>query len=414
MRIFPVHPFFPVAGALCGLILMLSLPVRSAQWTRTNGPGDGNVNTLVLQGKDLYAGTRTGGVFRSTNAGDNWATVNTGLPGYAVEALAVYDTMIFAATNGRGVFRSCNNGAQWDSVNNGLADRKVYALITHDSALFAGTYGGGVFQSTDAGAHWSAVNSGLTSKYILSLGFFGSDVAAGTSGDGIFVFDAGAATWSQRNSGLPNLFVFALATCGSRFFTGIKDSGVFVSADSGARWSAANNGLTNKSINAFAVIDSVMFVSTTGSGVFRSSDRGASWIKCMSGISTWSNSIHPLASSGEYLFTAPWGDGDAVWRLPLRESTAPGHSSNEPALANSPNSLRVRCRSHIVAAVPLPPVKISGAIRIDLVTLSGRRVAVFSRQYPAQRVIDLDVPSGSYVLNITASAGCRRATVALH
>jgi hypothetical protein len=60
----------------------------------------------------LYAGTRKGGIFKSTNGGEAWSTINTGLPNAAVTALAIdpeTSTTLYAGTDGDGVFKSANS-----------------------------------------------------------------------------------------------------------------------------------------------------------------------------------------------------------------------------------------------------------------------------------------------------------------
>jgi hypothetical protein len=75
----------------------------------------------------LYAGTRGDGVFQSTNGGDSWSPVNTGLSSVHVNALAIdpitpstlYAGTENVGTGGVGVFRSTNSGGSWSMVNTG-------------------------------------------------------------------------------------------------------------------------------------------------------------------------------------------------------------------------------------------------------------------------------------------------------
>jgi hypothetical protein len=76
-------------------------------WTAVNsGLSDTYLNTLAVSGSYLYAGTN-GGVSLSTDNGDNWSTVNGGLPGGGVYAadLAVNSTYIYMVS-GFSVYRS--------------------------------------------------------------------------------------------------------------------------------------------------------------------------------------------------------------------------------------------------------------------------------------------------------------------
>ncbi|MHB8581408.1 MAG: WD40/YVTN/BNR-like repeat-containing protein [Ignavibacteriaceae bacterium] len=90
----------------------------NAQWVQTNGPYGGIIYALAVSnngtgGTNLFAGSDSwgGGVFLSTNNGTSWTPVNTGLPTIKiVQTLAINGTNIFAGLNGGGVFLSTNTG----------------------------------------------------------------------------------------------------------------------------------------------------------------------------------------------------------------------------------------------------------------------------------------------------------------
>lgn len=116
------------------------------------------VIALALNPEDhLFAGVGRGrdhgnwigrGVYRSTDGGETWLPVNTGLTDTTITALTVHtDGQLFAGTENGGVFRSTNNGETWTALNDGLTNLSVTALtITPDGIVFVGTEGG-VFRS---------------------------------------------------------------------------------------------------------------------------------------------------------------------------------------------------------------------------------------------------------------------------
>ena len=90
-------------------------------------------------------------MFKSTNGGENWGAINTGLTTSYVEALAIDaatpDTL-YAGTWRGGVFKSTNSGDNWSAFNTGLTNTDVRALaidLATPATLYAGTVGGGVF-----------------------------------------------------------------------------------------------------------------------------------------------------------------------------------------------------------------------------------------------------------------------------
>ena len=127
------------------LTLLLSFPAtpviaQANFWEQTNGPG-GNIRSLAINSNgDIFAGTTLGGVFRSTDNGDNWSPINTGLTTTAVLALAINGSgEIFVGTFSGGVFRSSDNGDNWSAISVGLTNTNVGALsINSNGDIFAG------------------------------------------------------------------------------------------------------------------------------------------------------------------------------------------------------------------------------------------------------------------------------------
>ena len=101
----------------------------------------------------VYVGTGEGAVYKSTDGGTTWQRESTGLETAGREAIGVIALVVdpthlstlYAAT-GPGVFRSTDAGKSWHSLNAGLPDLDVttLALDATGRTLYAGTAGGGV------------------------------------------------------------------------------------------------------------------------------------------------------------------------------------------------------------------------------------------------------------------------------
>ncbi|HEV8672533.1 MAG TPA: hypothetical protein VGX21_00690, partial [Methylomirabilota bacterium] len=77
---------------IAALLLGIGVPAAAGinTWTG-HGLEGGNVIALVIDPttpSTLYAGTRGGGAFKSTNGGGSWSAVNAGLTDLRVAALA--------------------------------------------------------------------------------------------------------------------------------------------------------------------------------------------------------------------------------------------------------------------------------------------------------------------------------------
>lgn len=146
------------------------------------------------------------GVYRSTDAGENWIAANTGLPvtafdnydiDFRVSALAVSTAnpqVLYAGVtadrydlsdedNGAGVYRSIDGGLTWQLRSNGLNDLaaanrlgfwNVVAIAVHpqdpDIAWAAaeldypGAPAGEIFKTVDGGANWTQSGVGVTGR----------------------------------------------------------------------------------------------------------------------------------------------------------------------------------------------------------------------------------------------------------
>jgi hypothetical protein len=120
----------------------------------------------------LYAGTAGGGLIRSTDSGTTWKVIDMGRGEQGVDNLAinpVTPSILYASTHSSdpttgmntdgGVSRSTDGGDTWTAVNTGLTDKGVGSLAIDPrtpTTLYAGTLDG-AFRSTDSGAHWVAL-----------------------------------------------------------------------------------------------------------------------------------------------------------------------------------------------------------------------------------------------------------------
>ncbi len=140
------------------------------------GPWGGVTNIAIdpLTPTTLYAGINGEGRFKSTNGGENWNAVNTGLTNTQIRALAIHPqnpAILYAGTNEGGIFKSENSGENWIAVNTGLPCPYVYTLMIDPATpttLYTGTLCG-MFKSIDAGGNWNAINSGLPATFIFAL-----------------------------------------------------------------------------------------------------------------------------------------------------------------------------------------------------------------------------------------------------
>jgi len=310
------------------VLLIISNYVLNAQWVQTNGPSGGQFGgangsmiwSLAISGSNVFAGTYEG-IYRSTNNGKNWTTVNNGLiisTNNSVTAFAVSGTNILAGiygVNGGGVYLSTNNGTNWTAVNNGLTNTYIETLAVSGTNLFAGT-DDGLFLSTNNGTNWTSVNDSIKNNAIVSIVISGNNVFAGTNTGRIFLSTNSGTSWTQVFNDLKNSYVKSLVVSGGIIFASTWDDGIFQSTDNGANWT--KNGLTNYYAILSAPSGENLYAWTYYGVFFLSTDNGTSWKEIDSSIPN-SQHITTLAVSGSYLFAGTTGgvflstDNGATW-----------------------------------------------------------------------------------------------------
>ena len=291
----------------------------SSSWYQTNGPYGGPIFCFTLKENSdksltLFAGTRTNGVFRSTNTGKSWSAINEGLTNPHIYTLFFNQRNIYAGTDS-GAFRSMDNGDNWIAINSGFEIEKVfriYSFTSSDKYLFAGSNGNGVFRSSDNGENWIAINSGITNMQVSCLLSYEKYLFAGTYG-GIFVSVDDGDSWQAINERLPNrlypntksmwLYVNTILMSGEKLFIGTEEDGIYSSTNFGETWIPVNLDLNQVRVHSLIGNPSNLITSTR-KGIFRSTDNGESWTKFDETIERFSYASIALYDSilykGEY------------------------------------------------------------------------------------------------------------------
>jgi len=277
-----------------------------AQWVYSNGPCDGEVLALVVHDTCVFASTRVGGVWRSTNNGVNWMTVNNGLPeNVKVQTLAVKDSSVFAAgVNGGPMYRTTNDGQSWQVMTNIWMDDAPFIIVTDSIIYVSGAMG--ISRSTDDGLSFEEIGASMRENRVQALAVRGTDLFVGTY-RGTFTSTDNGASWTPINDGLPAWFhISALAVVDDNVFGLILDSGIYRLRDSDNQWIRVNNDTSFGRILSITTHEHTLCVGATG-GVYISTDLGETWTSSSAGITYWQRIIG-FAFSSAYVY-AGGGDG---------------------------------------------------------------------------------------------------------
>ncbi len=279
-----------VAAALLALGGAGLAPPLGAQEWQPIGPNGGPLREIAQApgAPDvLYAVTRGGGIFRSTDHGRDWQLAGDALNGQDLEDLVVdpRDPLrLYAAVKEVGVGVSADGGATWTIHTAGLPEPNPLVLVlAADPAapgrLLAGTFTG-LFQSADHGATWTALGGAIAAQAVYALLFDAvhpGTVYAGALAGGFFKSTDGGATWTASNAGLPpGTPVYDLAADPGAPATlyATAYGQVFRSDDGGGSWTAG----AHATVDHLAVAPNGWLFGIGPWDVYRSTDRGATWV----------------------------------------------------------------------------------------------------------------------------------------
>jgi ligand-binding sensor domain-containing protein len=289
--------------------------------------GDITTRVYCLQstGGVLFAGTYNG-LYFSSDSGQTWNVINTGLNISTIRALAVKDELIFAAGGilEGGVSVSSDNGMTWKDANNGLPNTSVSSLAVNNKYLFAGTFGYGIFISDDNGSKWRRINSGLPATIgdVTALAVDGDRIMALINSDtsGFFISENFGVSWKNMSEGLPPVHTdfTSLAVHDNFFFLSADgdSGGVFVMPKGGNSWSRLS--LPDRSVSIVALKGSVIFAGGFG-GMSASTNGGADWVPADNGL--YPQGL-PDVNAILWLQNDLWAglNFGGVYRLPLPQS----------------------------------------------------------------------------------------------
>jgi photosystem II stability/assembly factor-like uncharacterized protein len=188
------------------------------------GPGNvgGRVNVLLTHPKDpniLYAGTASGGVWKTTNGGQHWSVLSDFLAGVAVVSMVMDPNnpdVLYAGTGegwlarteipGEGIWKSTDAGASWKQVegtNIADFDRINRLAFSPDGKVLLAATRKGIFRGDEEPRSWALVKD----LEVMDVRFHPTNsrhcVAGAWFGKAFYSTDGGT-TWDAA-SGLPKV-----------------------------------------------------------------------------------------------------------------------------------------------------------------------------------------------------------------
>jgi photosystem II stability/assembly factor-like uncharacterized protein len=265
--------------------------VQAANWTSLGDVSNIGGRMLCISidpnnSNNLWAGSASGGIWKSTNAGASWASVTTNLPVLGVSSILIdpsNSNVIYAGTGevyrvdtsntgfnvwktrgtyGIGIIKSTNGGVSWSQVmtktSNQLFGIQMLKFDPANSNTIYACATDGLYRSTNNGTSWSkildkiyvsdvAVNPSNTDQIVAAIGnLVNNDKGIYRTTNG----SSASPTWTKITSGLPATFMgyIRFAQTGtSDLYASIGLNGttsgneLYQSSNFGSTWTAKSN-----------------------------------------------------------------------------------------------------------------------------------------------------------------------------
>ncbi len=288
--------------------------ISRGAWTWL-GPGNigGRIRALAIHPtatSTMFAGSVSGGIWRTTNGGAAWAPVDDFMANLAVSSIVFTPgspNVMYAGTGegfyntdgirGAGIFKSTDGGSTWTQLPHPNPAQLYYVnrlAVSPDGNTILAATRSGIFRSIDAGVTFTQQSA----IEMMDIDFHPTDstraVASGSFGNAYYTINGGLSWTAATGLGGGGRVEIAYApSAPSTVYASVDASGgtFFVSTDGGAsytlRFSGAPDYLGNQGwydnaiwVNPF----DPNFIVVGGIDLYRSIDGGASWTV----ISNWS------------------------------------------------------------------------------------------------------------------------------
>jgi photosystem II stability/assembly factor-like uncharacterized protein len=197
----------------------------------------------MLTRNDLYLVSRSGGVYRSVDAGQDWVGIGSIAASDLVDLAVTPAGSLYVLTASGWVYESVDHGESF-AARGGVTESDCTSLVLDaGGSLQLLTRTGALYRSDDAGSSWGATAT-VPVPDAVRLRRLGGDLVLLTESGDVAVLGAGGGEWSIVGS-LSQIGMRGMVSANGNLFVATREGHIASSGDgSGWTWQGSINQLT--------------------------------------------------------------------------------------------------------------------------------------------------------------------------
>lgn len=328
---------------------------NNGNWSKLNFEGDGNgIYSSCSDNQNLYIGTLSNGVYKSTDFGNTWTEKNNGITNKKNCKVFYLNNNLYAVTNeylnggvsplSNKIYKSNNGGDSWELVYENVnfyyasnIDAVFGSIVSFDiidNNIYIG-FGKHLLKSSNNGFSWEIVFTNPSAYFpsgVKKIIKFGSKLILllnefSLPNQSIFVSnDNGNSFSAVSNLNYDNYRYISITSSSDRIFIGTLwgeqiNNGIFSSDISLSNWEMINP-ISNPtqfdllSFGSMGFYDNTVYATCNNNSVYYSNDNGLTWFELGNKVVQNSNSMSDknILKINNYLFVITL---DEVYRYNL-------------------------------------------------------------------------------------------------
>ncbi len=262
------------------------------------------VNSIIISETDnfIYASIYKG-VYRSSDDGLTWQLKNSGMLSYELIKYVAFGSgnLIYAAADiyGGKMYKSTNKGDQWIQIDSGLPEDEVTGFVTYGNNAFVCYENAAIYRTTNEGTNWYPAGYWFDNYLFNSLTKNNSNNLLTATSVGIFISEYDGEFWDQLTYSISHFILSAIATQSINIVVGVSDGGVYATTDGGLNWHQNplfeaeyyyNVKKLSKSSDGkiFAAVDGYQIYKS----LYMSTNQGLSWLSKGPSLEYGATSVH--------------------------------------------------------------------------------------------------------------------------